>query len=177
MAEKFEVRCEPNPGKEYHISIWDSIEQYEDYDKLLEYISKISKNDKVTIYVSTPGGRCDIGFMIIDRIREIKCKVDVVVPYPTYSMGALLSLCGNSLEMKPASFLMFHDYSSGSGRSKGNEQFKHTEAYIEVFRHRFNDVCQPFLSKKECEDVLEGKDLYIKWNDHTLEDRIRRHFK
>lgn len=176
MPNKFEITKVANKGAAYNISIWDHIEAYEDYDKLLEQLANITKNDTVRLNVSTPGGRCDIGFMLIDRIQALECKVDVVVPYPTYSMGALISLCGNSLKMNPGSFLMFHDYSSGNGRSKGNEQFKHTEAYIEVFRYRFNHVCQPFLTKKECEDVLDGKDLYIKWNDKDLDARIKRHF-
>lgn len=88
-----------------------------------------------------------------------------------------MALCGSSLEIKEGSFLMFHDYSSGGGRSKGNEQFKHTEAYREVFAFRFNKLCQPFLTESECADVLEGKDLYIKWNDKNLNARLKRHFK
>ncbi len=177
MPNKYDIKCTPNTGKQYIINIWDGIEAYEDYDKLLEQIDKITKDDSLSLLISTPGGRCDVGFMLIDRLQALKCKIEVTVPYPTYSMGALMALCGHSLELKPASFLMFHDYSSGGGRSKGNEQFKSTEAYIEVFRHRFNKLCQPFLTPKECEDVLEGKDLYVKWNDKNLKDRIKRHFK
>ena len=114
--------------------------------------------------------------MLIDYIQNLECKVDVVVPYPTYSMGAIMSLSGDSLEIKPGGFLMFHDYSSGIARSKGNEIFKQTESYIETFTYKFNKICQPFLTKKECEDILNGKDLYIKWNDPMLETRIKRHF-
>lgn len=177
MPNKFEMISTPNKGKTHEISIWDSIDAYEDYDKLLEKMSDIGKNDHVTLRVSSPGGRCDIGFMLIDKFQALECPVAVIVTYPAYSMGALMSLIGVSLKMEPGSFLMFHDYSSGGGRSKGNEQFKHNEAYIEVFRHRFNAICQPFLTKKECEDVLEGKDLYVKWNDPSLSTRIARHFK
>ncbi len=176
MPKKYEVLCKPNEGKNYNISIWDNLEEYEDYDELLKILDKITKKDTVVLNVSTPGGRCDVGFMLIDRIRALECTVDIVVPYPTYSMGAIMSLCGNSLNIAPGSFLMFHDYSGGGGRSKGNEAFKSTEAYCEIFNYRFNSICQPFLTKKECEDVLQGKDLYIKWNDPSLEARIKRHF-
>ena len=176
MPNKYELLIEPNEGKKYTISIWDSLENYEDYDKLLEALSKITKKDSIKLFVSTPGGRCDIGFMLIDRILGLRgSKLDVIIPYPTYSMGALMALAGNSLTISPGAFIMFHDFSTGS-RSKGNELFKSTEAYCEIFSHRFNSICQPFLSKKECQDVLQGKDLYIKWNDPTLTERIKRHF-
>lgn len=175
MPNKYEMIIKPNEGKSYNISIWDNIEEYEDYDKLLAALSNISEKDAVTLNISTPGGRCDIGFNLFDRIRALPCTVDVVVPYPTYSMGAILALSGHSLKINPGAFLMFHDYSTGN-RGKGNEIFKSTEAYGEVFNYRFNAACQPFLTKKECEDILQGKDLYIKWTDSSLEQRIKRHF-
>jgi ATP-dependent protease ClpP protease subunit len=175
MPKKYEIVTKPK-GKSYFISIWDNIEEYEEYDKLTELLGNISEKDDVTLNVSTPGGRCDIGFMLIDRFAALPCKVDVIVPYPTYSMGAIMALCGNSLKLERGAFLMFHDYSGGTGRAKGNEALKATEAYCETFKTRFKDVCQPFLSKKECDDVLQGKDLYIKWTDPSLKDRTRRHF-
>lgn len=176
MPNKFELLITPNKGKLYEISIWDNIENYEDYDKLIEHISKIDETDHVNLKVSTPGGRCDIGFMLIDRIMTLPCSIEVVVPYPTYSMGAIMALCGDSLEIQPGAFLMLHDYSTGT-KGKGNEIFKQTEAYKEAFEYKFKEVCQPFLSKKECTDVLNGKDLYIKWNDPSLEKRIKRHYR
>jgi len=175
MSNKYEIITRPNEGKQYSISIWDGIEEYGDYDKLFETLDKISSKDTVILNVSSPGGRCDIGFMIQDRIMELDCPVDVVVPYPTYSMGAILALSGRSLDIKPGAFLMFHDYSTGT-RGKGNEIFKQTQAYKETFEYRFNEVCQPFLTKKECEQILNGRDMYVKWNDDNLQKRIKRHF-
>lgn len=176
MPNKYEIITRPNEGKKYEISIWDNIEKYEDYDKLFETLDKISSKDSVTLNVSSPGGRCDIGFTIIDKIIGLPCKVDVSVPYPAYSMGALMSLIGSSLEIKPGAYLMFHDY-SGGGRQKGNELFKYIESYSEVFTYRFNEICQPFLTAKECERILNGQDLYVKWNDDNLQKRIKRHFE
>ena len=187
MPKKYELLKNPKPGNDYDISIWDDIDDYEEYEKLLAEVAKIGADDSVRLFVSTPGGRCDIGFMLIDRIMGLECPVEVIVPYPTYSMGAIMALCGDSLEVQPGGFLMFHDYSSGGGRSKGNEQLKHAEAYKETFDYKFNSICQPFLTKKECDDVLNGKDLYIRWNDDEnakiyknitpLTTRIKRHFK
>lgn len=175
MPKKFELLSTPI-STNYEINIWDDLEEFEHYDELLKQLPKITVDDLVTIRVATPGGRCDIGFMLIDRFRALKCPVEVVVPYPTYSMGAIMSLCGDSLSIQPGAFLMFHDYSTGT-RGKGNEIFKGTEAYKETFRYRFEEVCFPFLSKKECNRILDGHDLYIQWNDPSLEKRIRRHFK
>lgn len=175
MPNKFEIHTK-SKGTHYNISIWGDIEEYEDYDDLLRALEKVGKDDHVTLKVSTPGGCCDIGFNIYERINNLKCRVDVIVPYPTYSMGAILALCGDTLKVAPGSFLMFHDYSTGT-RGKGNEIAKSAEAYGECFSYRFNKVCQPFLTKKECEKILNGQDLYVKWDDENLAKRIERHFK
>lgn len=175
MSNKFEMIKKPR-GTSYEISIWDDIEEYSDYDKLFEELNKITKKDSVTIKVSSPGGRCDVGFNIYERIVSLPCKVEVIVPYPAYSMGAILALSGDSLIINPGAYIMFHDFSTGT-RGKGNEIQKHAEAYGEVFSYKFNKVCQPFLTKKECERILNGQDLYVKWNDDDLEKRIGRHFK
>ena len=173
---KFKVNSTIESTTKYTIDILDDIEEYEDYEKLLDTLDKIREKDSVTLKVSSPGGRCDIGFMLYDKISGISGQVDVVVPYPSYSMGALLSLVGNSLELKPGSFLMFHDFSTGN-RGKGNEIEKSITNYSKIFKYRFNKICQPFLTKKECEDILHGKDLYVNWDDDNLEARIKRHFK
>lgn len=173
MSNKYEIIAKTKT--EYTISIWDHIESYSDYDKVFEELGKIKEEDKVILKVSSPGGRCDVGFNLFDRIKGLECRVDVIVPYPTYSMGAILALSGHSLTVNPGAFLMFHDYSTGT-KGKGNEIFKQTAAYKEVFEYTFNRICQPFLTKKECEQILNGQDLYVKWNDEDLEKRIRRHF-
>ncbi len=175
MPNKFECIIKPNEGKTYDISIWGSIKEYEDYDRLLETMNNINNKDEVNLYVSTSGGRCDIGFTLFDRIVALPCNVKVTVPYPTYSMGAILALSGNTLSINSGAFMMFHDYSTGAD-GKGNEIFKQTEAYMETFAYRFNSICQPFLTKKECGDILNGRDCYVKWNDNNLDKRIKRHF-
>jgi ATP-dependent protease ClpP protease subunit len=173
MTSKYEIIVEPR--NVYTISVWDGIDSYGDYNDLFKKFTEITANDVVNLRVSSHGGRCDVGFEIYDRLKLLECPIHVTVPYPTYSMGAILALCGNFLKVEPGAFLMFHDYSFGT-RGKGNEVFKQTEAYKEVFKYRFNQICQPFLTKKECEKVLNGQDLYVKWNDDNLENRIRRHF-
>lgn len=173
--KKFNVITKTQTKKSYIISIWDNIESYEHYSELYDLLEKISKEDNIELRVSTPGGRCDVGFDLIDRFVEL--DVDVVVPYPTYSMGAVMSLCGKSLKINPGGYLMFHDFSTGTGKSKGNEIHKYVENYRESFECRFKQICQPFLTNKECKEILNGQDLYIKWNEPDLKERIRRHFK
>jgi len=176
ITNKYEIITKQRISTEYFLSIWDGLEEYEHYSELLDTLTKIRSDDRVTLRVSSPGGRCDIGFTLIDRIINVPCRVDIEVPYPTYSMCAIMALCGDSLTIKPGAFLMFHDYSGGS-YGKGNEMMKHIDSYSETFAYRLKQICQPFLTKKECDNILSGQDLYLKWNDKSLKERLKRHFK
>lgn len=171
MPKKFELLVEST--NVFHISIWGALEEYEDYELPFD---GMGSRDSVKLYVSTSGGSCAVGFHLCNKIASLPCKVDVIVPYPTYSMGALIALSGDSLELRPGAFLMFHDYSTDA-TGKGNEILQETEAYKETFNHLFKSISFPFLTKKECENVLNGQDFYVKWNSPDLKDRIRRHFK
>lgn len=175
MANKIEIET-ITQSKHHILTIRDDIEKYEDYDDLFKILPSINRKDSVTLKISSPGGCCAVGFSLFDRINALECLVEVIVTYPSYSIGAILALCGDSLTLEPGAFLMFHDYSTGT-RGKGNEISKNAEAYGKYFNYKFNAVCQPFLTKKECEKILNGQDLYIYWDDDNLNKRLERHFK
>jgi ATP-dependent protease ClpP protease subunit len=162
--------------KEFDFYIRGDIECFEDYDDLIKEFSKVSSDDSVVIYLNTPGGDCSVGFFIIDQIIQLPCPVHMVVQYPTYSMGAIMALCGDALTIQEDAYIMFHDYSGGS-RGKGEETADYVNNYRKVFKDRFNRICTPFLTKKESEKMFEGKDIYIHHDDPSLESRCKRHFK
>jgi len=163
------------------IEIRDSIESYEDYYDVFEFLPTLKASDMLTINIDCPGGRCDVGFALIKAISSVPCIIKCVVTAPTYSMGAMLAICGDHLVMEEDSYLMFHDFvlhDFGSGMSgKGGDTALYVNNYREVFIKRFNKLCTPFLTKKESANMFKGKDIYIHDNDPTLQERIKRHFR
>lgn len=176
MSEKYWVKSNVVTSKQLDLHIHGGIECYEDYDGLVKEISSASENDSVIVHLNCPGGACSVGFWLIDHVISMPCPVQMVVHYPTYSMGAIMALCGDNLEIAPDAFLMFHDYSGGS-EGKGEEMHQHGTHYRRFFKERFSRLCQPFLTKKEVDRMFKGEDIYIQWDDPTLPARIARHFK
>jgi ATP-dependent protease ClpP protease subunit len=159
------------------VDICDAIDSFGDYEKLLEELSLLTPIDAIDVNLNTPGGRCDVGFLIIDALMGCKrAKLNMIVGYPTYSMGAIMAVCGDSLTIKPGSYIMFHDYSGGA-HGKGDDAMQYVTNYREVFKARFIDICTPFLTRRECQSMFNGKDIYIRHDDPTLSKRIERHFK
>jgi len=158
------------------IEIKGAIENFEDYDPIFKLLPTLEEKDSLIVKLNTPGGCCSVGMELIDAIVAVPCNVHCIVTYPTYSMGALLALCGNQLTIADNSYIMFHDFSSGM-RGKGGDMKLYIDNYREVFIKRFNKLCTPFLSKKESADMFNGKDIYIHDTDPSLPDRMKRHFR
>lgn len=71
---------------------------------------------------------------------------------------------------------MFHSYSTGV-IGKQHEVTAALAAYNDVFNKCQEDICTPFLTKKELTTIINGGDIYISYKDPTLPSRIKRHFK
>jgi len=158
------------------IEIKGAIEEFEDYDAIFKLLPTLKEKDSLIVKLNTPGGCCSVGMELIDAIQAVPCPIHCIVTYPTYSMGALLALCGDHLTIADDSYIMFHDFSSGMS-GKGGDMKLYLDNYREAFVKRFNKLCLPFLSKKESAAMFNGKDIYIHDTDPSLPDRMKRHFR
>lgn len=162
--------------KDVTYELCGGIESFEDYTGFFDMMNTLSPDDTLTVRLNTPGGRCDVGYHIAHKILACPCPVQMIVEYPTCSMGAILALCGDALAFTQDSYIMFHDYSGGSV-GKGEETIQHNTNYRKVFKKKFERFCKPFLTQKECNKMFKGEDIYIHDDDPTLEARLKRHFK
>lgn len=176
MSEACLVKKTPHTSNAIDIYLRGTIECFEDYDTLVKELDKVTENDSVVVHLNCPGGDCSVGFFLIDQLMCLPCPVHMVVEYPTYSMGAIIALCGDKLTIEPDSYIMFHDYSSGQ-RGKGEETYQHNVNYRRVFKDRFTRLCKPFLSQSEINRMFKCEDIYIHHDDPSLKERIKRHFK
>lgn len=152
-------------GSQWHL--------YEDIEREMKCLDE---DDTLITNINCCGGRIDMGQFLYNALKKCKAHKIMRVTAPSYSMAAVLALAGDDLVLEKHSWLMFHNY-SGSSYGKGNEQERHVEAYGKYIRGFFADICTPFLTKKEMERVFAGEDLYIHWDDPSLQQRIARHFK
>lgn len=176
MSEKCFIRSKTSTSRLWDFYIRGDIECFEDYDDLIKEFAKVTDKDSAVIYLNTPGGDCSVGFFIIDQIMQLPCHVHMVVQYPTYSMGAIMAMCGNKLTIEKDAYIMFHDYSGGS-RGKGEETAAYVNNYRKVFKDRFKRLCCPYLTKAEADKMFKGEDIYIHHDDPSLKERHKRHFK
>lgn len=145
---------------EYSIYLSNSVVEPAAYDEVCHLLRQVNEDDKVNLYLNTPGGALISGLALIHAMRESKATITTILNPQAFSMGALIFLCGDVRIAPPNSLLMFHHYSGGLS-GKGNEQVAELSAINTWFEEAMHDTCSPFLTKKELRDVLQGKDLWM----------------
>ncbi|WP_024301887.1 ATP-dependent Clp protease proteolytic subunit [Pseudogulbenkiania sp. MAI-1] len=137
------------------------------YTNLFYTLRSASETDIIYLHLNTIGGDFDTGMQIINNMQSSCAHVITVLEARAYSMGALIFLAGDELEVQDNCQLMFHIY-SGTFAGRGTEQQAQIQAVSSWFEKVMQRICQPFLSTAEVDKVLKGADV---WMDS---DEIRR---
>lgn len=162
---------------EYSVRIYDEIvHDIGYYIPLLELLSSASSLDIINVHLCTPGGSLSAGQLLLQAIKESDATVHMIVEGHACSMGALLALSGDNLTFKHASYLMFHTFSGGE-RGKSNEMDSSLKSSLKSWTTLLQTYCTPFLTKKEINQLLDGKDLYFHPEDKETELKLKKHFK
>lgn len=175
-TDEYIVSCKKKVVSVFDVYLSTNVEPSEKYLGLADIFRSASKNDKVVVHLANSGGSCHGCIFLVNAMRDCEAPIDVIVEAPCYSAGACLALAGNSLEMRPNTFLMFHNYASVTG-GKGAElkmSIHNAEKWIHTY---FKDIHSPFLTDAEIKMIENDKDVYVHAGEKGLKARIRRHFK
>lgn len=153
----------------------DSILDIHSYAHFVNMFETAQDGDTIHLYLANLGGRCDSCVYIANAMKMCKGTVNVIVAGRCCSAGATLALCGHGLQMRPNTYLMFHNYSSVDG-GKGQELKQSVEETRRWIHGYFRMFHSPFLTDEEIKNVEKDQDVYIHWDDRGLIKRLKRHF-
>lgn len=160
-------------------SSWDlygDIDDHEQYEELITQLRNANENDMMILKINSPGGRADVGFMIVKAIQTSPATVLAHVVWPSASMASIIALSCDGMVMDDYTHLMFHAYTGGS-YGKADDLVQDVNETHWSLDNNARRIVSPFLSKKEIEKMSDGKDIYIRSNDPALDKRIKRHFR
>lgn len=146
--------------REMDIYISDEFAEPLQYCEMIHVIRTATPNDTIRIHLNTPGGRLDTGVQLISAIRSTEAHIITVLDGVAHSMGALLFLCGHEMVVHDHGQLMFHTYSGGV-MGKGSDIRGQTDATEDWFREIANDLCHPFMTRREIQRMLKGEDFWF----------------
>jgi len=158
------------------IYLTGTMEEGKFYTGIEHKLRQLNKEDVVNFYLRNYGGTINGLNDLVSGIKDSQAhQVNMIVTAPSYSCGALIALCGTSLTMKPNTFLMFHNYSSG-GDGKGGEFMESAKQHDKWIKQLMRSMASPFLTDDEIIALDHDQDLYIMANDKGLKSRCNRHF-
>ena len=154
-------------GREIDVYIMTEIVNPIEYSELCHLLRNANSKEVIRIHINTPGGRLDSATMIIDAITESDAYIIGVLSGSVASAGTMIALACDELECSSYLEFMIHYFSGGTG-GKGNEIKAHSNFIDKHMPMVFKKMYAGFLSDKEIEDMIEGKDVWLN-GDEVLE--------
>ena len=154
-------------GREIDVYITAEIVNPIEYNELCHLLRNATSKETIRLHINTPGGRLDSTTMIIDAISASDAYIIGVLSGNVASAGTMIALACDELECSSYLEFMIHYFSGGTG-GKGNEIKAHSNFIDKHMPMIFKKMYAGFLTNKEIEDMIEGKDIWLN-GDEVLE--------
>ena len=149
-----------------HVYLSQNIGAPAAYIPLIQMFNSRQPGDVVHLHINSYGGRLDAGIQILTAMRTSQAQVIGHLEGVAYSMAALLFLACDGHALSPYGKLMLHTYSGGGGGGKAPDQRAAQDAIDDTYARLVQDICVPFLTKREVKDMLENmRDLYFGYEE------------
>lgn len=164
----FSVWTKGKRGEEHHIYLHPYIGVVKNYLKLINMLDSAEPEDVFTINISGPGGSADTGLKLLNHMKHTEALVRVIVDSNVSSMSTILAFGGNSLTIRENVVFMWHVGSIGFfGDVKISDLNSSMKSEEESYRQILKAYCSRVLSKKEINDIVNGKDIYLTGEEVT----------
>jgi len=147
--------------RDCHAHISGEIVESDSYVELFKLLNRVEDEDQVTVHINTYGGAIHTTLEMMYAIQACKAKVITEISGTARSCGSMLFLSGHAYKIHSYSTMMCHYYSSFSF-GKGNELKIEADFDHDYFTELFHRVYYGFLTKKEINELINGKDFYFK---------------
>jgi len=160
---EFMVGYIPHRSGTYRIEIDNVLENVSQFSTAIQVLENAKEEDEVIIYLQTPGGSVSAGEGLIHAMRKCAAPIHIVATGSVHSMGTCILLEADSIELSNGFNACIHIGSDGAW-GNGNEYFIKAEFDLHFKKRIFKEAYEGFLSEKEIEDMINGKDIWLDAN-------------
>ena len=130
------------------------------YSEICYVLSTLTEDETVYFHINTPGGVLDSAFQLVDAIKGCRATTIARLTGTVASAGTIIALSCDKLIVAEHTSFMIHNYSAGA-YGKGNELKARQEHIDKSTNHAFKEFYSGFLTGKEIEEVINGKDIWL----------------
>ena len=113
----------------------------------LMYLEKQNPDEKITLYINSPGGSVQPGLAVYDLIMLLHAPVHTVCIGTCASMGAILFLAGKDRGIMEHGKIMIHDPAFGGGRTMGGKKPHEIQTELDDL-NRCKEVLAKIISER-----------------------------
>ena len=138
----------------------ENIKEPRYYRTVLQGIDSLGEGDVVLLSINSYGGQLDGAIAIINAIQNTDADVHASIEGVAASAASLIALAAPSISVSPYATMMVHSATFGSF-GKQSDVISHASFVDKQVRGLMNSVYKDFLTDKELEEVIMGKELWF----------------
>lgn len=151
-----------------------AIDEPNKYRELISLLINASENDKIHLFINSPGGHLDTAGAIISGILSSRAEVTAFLMGACHSAASLISMYCHAIHVYDTAYMMIHTASFGSSGNTPTVK-AHTDFTIKQCEKLMIDAYEGFLTKSEMDKVLNGLELWF--NAEEIKPRLKKRFE
>jgi ATP-dependent protease ClpP protease subunit len=172
---EFMVGFVPHKSGTYRIEIDDVIENVAQFSTAIQVLEQAKEDDEVIITLQTDGGNVNATDAFIHALRKCEAPIHIQASGGTHSAGTHILLEGDSIELSNGFNALLHCGSDGA--IGGVNEYRIKSQFDEKFRtQQFKETYEGFLSDKELDAMLDGRDIWLDAHEWMERAEKRSHY-
>lgn len=155
-----------NGGKRHHWYVHKAIDFDTDIFEAITVIRNTSHKDEVHIHLNGFGGSVDVGWQIIQAMREADGVIYTYNEGVCASMFAMIFLSGNYCCPSKHSTLMLHQVQTCTGYGANSDNIRVLSFIQDRALAMFKDIVRGFVTEEEMERMFTSNfDMYLSYEE------------
>jgi ATP-dependent protease ClpP protease subunit len=142
------------------IPLDENIREAKYYRTVLQGIESLGEGDVVLMKINSYGGQLDGAIAIINAIDNTEADVHAEIDGVAASAASLIALAAPSISVSPYATMMVHSATFGAF-GKQSDVISHASFVDKQVRVLMHSVYRDFLTDKELEEVIMGKEMWF----------------
>ena len=159
----------------YEIFLNEEITSCDNYNNFISILMNAHDYDEIHIHINNFGGSLHTTIQIIQAMKLCKATIITYLDGVAMSAASLIFLSGNSLVFHDFSIMLCHSPQSSKGSNKLVDLCDNIIFELDIFTKFYKDIYTGFLTKKEINNVMNGKEMYLAGND--IRKRVKEFIK
>lgn len=138
----------------------ENIREAKYYRSWLQSVDSLGEGDLILININSYGGQLDGAIAIINAIQDTEADVHASIEGVAASAASLIALAAPSISVSPYATMMVHSATFGAF-GKQSDVISHASFVDKQVRTLMSSVYKDFLTDKELEEVIMGKEMWF----------------